>query len=199
MSQCVVERWERWSTRRRDGRKSKAKQFVHCVERWNWSLNGSEEQSARRSLNNHLRPRPWPGPGCCQGPCLGPWLNCRQPGSVLIAVAHIATEGHPDVSGVGCCLRWCWFPEVMLISRTKLIRWSGLLPEAMMTSGPMLLLRAMSGPMVLSQPRVLLMSEACVTTKGHADIPGLGCHLRPCWHSSTPSTGVLSAAGPSTA
>lgn len=46
------------------------------------------------------------------------------------------------------------------------------------TSG--LLLRIMSGPVVLQWLGVTLTSTAHVATKGHMDAWGLGCHLWPC-------------------
>lgn len=54
----------------------------------------------------------------------------------------------------------------------------GLLPEAMETSGPMLLPGTMSGSMTLL--KTMLMIWAYVTTKHHADVPGLDCCLRHC-------------------
>lgn len=50
-------------------------------------------------------------------------------------------------------------------------------PETIVTSGSMLLPKAMSGSMVLFAARVcvVLTSEAHVATKGNVDIPGLGC------------------------
>ena len=47
--------------------------------------------------------------------------------------------------------------------------------EAMVTSGPMLLPKAMSGSKVLFAPGSVLISEAHITTKGNVAIPGLGC------------------------
>lgn len=44
----------------------------------------------------------------------------------------------------------------------------------------MLLLGAMSGSLVLWQLGAMLMSQACVSTEGHADITGLGYPLRHC-------------------
>lgn len=50
---------------------------------------------------------------------------------------------------------------------------------AMVTSGPMLLLRAMSALMVLWQLGSI-MSVTHVTTKNHVDASSLDCHLSPC-------------------
>ena len=47
--------------------------------------------------------------------------------------------------------------------------WPALLPDAMMMSRPELRLRAMSGSMVLLQPRPVLMFEVAVTLKGYMD------------------------------
>ena len=55
----------------------------------------------------------------------------------------------------------------------------------MMTSGPMLPLRAMSGYVILMQKETVLMSEARVTTKGNSNVPGLRCCLRSCCGLST--------------
>lgn len=49
-----------------------------------------------------------------------------------------------------------------------------------MRSWPGLLPKAMSGSVVLLQLGSMLMSVACVTTKGQMDVCGLGCHWRPC-------------------
>jgi hypothetical protein len=53
-------------------------------------------------------------------------------------------------------------------------------PETMVTCCPVLLLKVMSGSMALQQQRSVSMSGANVTTKGHAGISGLGCHLGLC-------------------
>lgn len=44
----------------------------------------------------------------------------------------------------------------------------------------MLLLGAMSRYMVLWHLGSVLMSQTSVTTRGHAELPGLGCCLRQC-------------------
>ena len=69
-------------------------------------------------------------------------------------------QGHVWIYGLSCC------PQ------------PGLPPEVMRTSRPRLLLRAMSWTIVLWQPGSVWMSQAYVTTKGCADVPGLDCHLR---------------------
>lgn len=51
--------------------------------------------------------------------------------------------------------------------------------EVMVTSGYMLLLKAMSESVVLWHLGSVLVSQASVTTKGHVDVPGLDCCL---WH-----------------
>lgn len=48
-------------------------------------------------------------------------------------------------------------------------------------SWSVLLLRTMSGPMAMRQQWSVPTSIDQETTKGHSDIPSLGCHLRPCW------------------
>lgn len=45
----------------------------------------------------------------------------------------------------------------------------------------MLPLGAMSGYVILMQIGTVRMSEAHVTTKGNANVPGLGCCLRSCF------------------
>jgi hypothetical protein len=48
MDECVIKTWEQWTVQKREGWESKAKRFVHCGERWNWKLQGSEKQAAMR-------------------------------------------------------------------------------------------------------------------------------------------------------
>jgi hypothetical protein len=55
--------------------------------------------------------------------------------------------------------------------------WSGLPPEAMVTSGPMLPPGTMSGSVILWLPGSVLIIETCVTTKGHVAIHGMCCFL----------------------
>ena len=43
-----------------------------------------------------------------------------------------------------------------------------------------LLLRTVSGSVALHKQGSVLMSMVHVTTKGHVEVPGLGCCLRPC-------------------
>ena len=57
-----------------------------------------------------------------------------------------------------------------------------LLHEVMVSSGPGLLLRVLSGSLDLEHPGFELMSMASVTTKDPADALGLVSHLRPCWY-----------------
>lgn len=45
----------------------------------------------------------------------------QQLGSVLGSMAYAATKGHVDVSGLGCCLRPCWWLKAVLTSGAKLI------------------------------------------------------------------------------
>lgn len=53
-------------------------------------------------------------------------------------------------------------------------------PETMAMPWPGLLLRVMSGSIVLVQLGMVLMSMAQVTNKVHVNVPGLDCHLKPC-------------------
>lgn len=48
-------------------------------------------------------------------------------------------------------------------------------------SWPVLLLKTMSEPMAMRRQRSVPISTYQGTTKGHTDIPSLGCYLRPCW------------------
>jgi hypothetical protein len=104
-----------------------------------------------------------------------------QLGSALMSVAHFVTEGHPNVSWLGCCLRPCWCPGSVLMLGAKMIWVACADPETIVTSWPWLPLRAMSGSMLLLQ---LCLSMAQVTSKVHAGVYGLGCHLKPCIYMS---------------
>lgn len=67
----------------------------------------------------------------------------------------------------------------MLVSKSytdagdQISEWPVLPLEAIVTSWPRLLLRAMSESMVLLQPGFVSISVALVTTKGHVDVSGL--------------------------
>ena len=54
-------------------------------------------------------------------------------------------------------------------------------PEAIMMSWPVLLPRVTSGSVVLQQQGFVSMPVDQVTANRQVDIPGFGCHLRPCW------------------
>jgi hypothetical protein len=45
---------------------------------------------------------------------------------------------------------------------------------------PVLPLRAMSGPVAMQNQGSVSICVTHITTKGHADLPGLGCHLGAC-------------------
>lgn len=69
-------------------------------------------------------------------------------------MAHVTTEVHADAHGwLGPC--WC------LCSKMSM--------------------RAILGSMVFLQLGTKLMAMACATTKGHADVQCLCCHLKPDW------------------
>lgn len=53
-------------------------------------------------------------------------------------------------------------------------------PEAIVMSGPVRPLRAVSGYMIVWLPGSALMSMACVIIKGYEDFHGLGCCQKPC-------------------
>jgi hypothetical protein len=143
---------------------------------WSWRLDGSEEQI-------------WGGHGevmtlgFCQGPHLGlwsSWCSCGlcwclcpklPPKATRMSAVWPApetvwriSEGCPAEGGI------CWS------------EWLLLPPEGMGTSRPSMLLgvRGMSGFMILWQPGSMLDFQVCVTTKGHADAPGLDSCLRHC-------------------
>lgn len=103
-----------------------------------------------------------------------------QPGPVLMSMAQ------PMIS-LKIMQMWSVpLPEAMMMSmscaaaRTVLIWVAMLPPEAMVVAVPMLLPRVMPGSIVLVQPESVLMSMAHVTSKGYADVHGLGLCLNPC-------------------
>lgn len=67
----------------------------------------------------------------------------------------------------------------MLLQVATLIRWLTLPPEAMLTSGPMLLPRAVSGSVALLQLGSVSMYMVRAFTKSHADVHVLYCCLKP--------------------
>lgn len=104
-----------------------------------------------------------------------------QPVSVLMSMACVVNKDHIETWGLDHnlwpwgYLRAVWPPETCWSERPVL------LPRVMVSSsGPGLLLRTLSGSMVLQQPGSELMSMTPVTTEGHANGQGLVCYLRPC-------------------
>ena len=53
-----------------------------------------------------------------------------------------------------------------------------MLPEIMKLSESQLLAVSLSGSLILRELESVLISQACVTTKGHAVVPDLDCHLK---------------------
>lgn len=60
-----------------------------------------------------------------------------------------------------------------------------LTPRTMVKSKPGLMLRTMSGSVVLPRLESVLMSVVCVVMKGHTDACGLGYNLWLCWYPSS--------------
>lgn len=92
----------------------------------------------------------------------------------------IATEGYADAQELGSHLSSCWCLRAILF-------WVACpAPGAMLTSRPMVLLRAMSLLVVLLQLRFVMMSIACVTTRVigtiNIEIWWLCCALFPTFH-----------------
>lgn len=76
-------------------------------------------------------------------------------------------KGHVDIQGLDCHLGSGWRPGIMLLL-DSCQSWRPVQPSrAMVTSGPKLLLMAMSGSLVLLLLGSLLTSIVCVTTGGH--------------------------------
>lgn len=100
-------------------------------------------------------------------------------GSVLMSVAQVTTNGQVDVFALPCHQRPCRYLRAMRpLEGAEGVACA--VSEVMGTSGSMLLPGAMCGPVVLGQPGFVLVSQAFVTTKGSADVPGLNCHPRDC-------------------
>lgn len=85
-------------------------------------------------------------------------------------------EGHANASDVGHHLVPCWYLRTMLAWVPCQSEWSGLLAGAK----PRLLLRTVSGCVVLPQPDSALVSVAHGTNKHHPYAQGMDSYLRPC-------------------
>lgn len=59
-----------------------------------------------------------------------------------------------------------------------------LTPWTMVKSKPGLMLRTMSGSLVLPRLGSVLISMVCVVMKDHTDVCGLGHNLWPCWYTT---------------
>lgn len=104
-----------------------------------------------------------------------------QPVSLLMSMAHIATRGHKDAQCLGHNLRSCGCPGAMLPPRACWPECPALSPWAMVSPGPGMLLRVISGSVPLQQLGSELTSVTSITSKDHVDIQDLIRHLRPCW------------------
>lgn len=113
-----------------------------------------------------------------------------------MAVTHTATWGHAMLVLVqlraisvsvallcwclwplqidACCLRPCWCPRVLLPQGPYTYEWLSLSAQAMVTSGPQLQPRAMSGSVALLQPGSVMISVAHVTTEGCVNAASTG-------------------------
>lgn len=88
-----------------------------------------------------------------------------QPGSAQISTTPVITKGHADAQDRGHHLRLMLLPEGYVVTGTILIVVACTAIMATVTSMTRLVLRNMSGSMVLLQPRSALMYETHVTTK----------------------------------
>lgn len=93
-----------------------------------------------------------------------------QAGSVLTSMAQVANKStwKPRVWAATCSLVGVYGP---------CFSWDYTDLSSLCWGHELLLLRAMSGSVVLLQPRSVLISVAPVTITGHEDAGGLGCHL----------------------
>lgn len=72
----------------RYGSKRETDRFNHCAERWNWRLEGGEEQSAVSGQPCHLR-------------AMSQSMPMQWQGLVSTCMVHITTREHEDVAGWG--------------------------------------------------------------------------------------------------
>lgn len=96
-------------------------------------------------------------------------LVLQQPWSVLMSTTPGVVQGYVDSSGLGCLLCPLLGSRSMLLLGPYRSGWPWL-PPGMGTPRPRLLPRTVSGSVVLPQPRSMLMSMACVATKGHMSL-----------------------------
>lgn len=87
----------------------------------------------------------------------------------------LTTEDHKDVHSLYCHQKAIEGPWAMLPPRAILMECLAVPPEVMAMSWSVLPSRVMSWSMILMQPGTVLMSVACVTTKGYEDVCGLSC------------------------
>lgn len=97
-------------------------------------------------------------------------MTLSQPESMLMSLAHVATNEQMVTQGVGCHLWLCWYLRAMPPPGP---------PWAVVINGSRLLPRAICGPMVLPQPGSVWMFMATSTTEGHGGIPGVQAAT---WH-----------------
>lgn len=80
---------------------------MHCEKKQNWRLYSGEQQADMRS-----QPGKPPGAMVMSGPglphrAMSVSITLLQLESVLMSVAQVSTEGHLNISDMGCCLRLC--------------------------------------------------------------------------------------------
>lgn len=119
----------------------------------------------------------------------------------------LATKGHLDVSGLGCCLRSCWWSrdftdikeqmdlddcdaawghsDILVQDATKgSLRpwsyWAGICVSILMTQ---VTTKCHADVQSEMPPETMWISESFTATWGHTDLSGLHCILRSWWHS----------------
>lgn len=136
--------------------------------------------------------------GLCRGPC---WLALRamsgylvllQLGSALMSMVHVTTKGHVDLCGLCCSLDLfrCHQAELPL---GAILMWVDY--TAVWGHGDVCVHSAPEDHLwILLQPGSRLISLICFSTKGHVDVCGVCCCLRPfdahefgCWSRSHPN------------
>ena len=90
-------------------------------------------------------------------------------------------DGLVDALRLGCHLVTCWCLGFTLSLVLFLSGQSAMPTWDKITFGPGLLIRIMSGSVVLPQPESVLMSLSSVATKDHTDAHDLGLCLWPSW------------------
>ena len=87
-------------------------------------------------------------------------------------------DHHQDLQNNVTSLRSCCCLRFLLLLGLHSFEQPVLLPEAKVTLRSMWQSRASSDPIDLQQSESVMLSVACVTTKGHVEDLGLDCNLR---------------------